>query len=279
VVIFDRAAPPVAPASAPGTGLVPPPHQPALYLGCAPDLPELAEGRKPELVKSPIIVDWDRSHPVNRFPAYADLRIVESLGFGPSRVYRSLIDAPQKSIAGTVSLQPQGGPPVRAIIVGFDVLKSNWPLLHSFPVFIGNAIEWLGAATEGEALPRYRTGEILSRRAPEGNAPGLSFRDPAGRDHPAIPEVSGRIAFATTSRTGIYELRSGGDVVDSFPVSLLSSRESSIVPQSEIRFGSEAVAGQAAATLQTRDLWKLFVLGALGLLCLEWWVYNRRMHC
>ncbi len=275
VVIFDRAALSIPAGQAIPSALA----QPALYLGCAPDHPELHEGGKPEVVKSPIIVDWDRSHPVNRFPAYTDLRIVESLGFAPSRVYRSLLDTPQKSIAGAVSIHPPGAPPVRAIIVGFDVLKSNWPLLHSFPVFIGNAIEWLAAETEGGALPRYRTGEVLSLRAPERTAEGIFFRDPVGRDHPVVPELSGRIAFAATSRTGIYELRSGGKAIDAFPVSLLSARESSIAPRGEIRFGSESVAGQPAATLQTRDLWKLFVLAALAILCLEWWAYNRRMHC
>jgi len=274
ILIFDRRAPPAAP------------DRPALYLGCHPPLPELLGGGEgpgaggaagPVVLQAPVIVDWDRSHPVNRFLAFADLKIEESLGFAPGRAYRSLIDTGEKSIAGTVNFLAEGRPPVTALIVGFDLMRSNWPWLHSFPIFFTNALEWLGTAAGSEARPRYRTGEILSFYPGERKLDRPVFRDPEGREHIASPDRAGELSFAATERSGVYELRSGGEVLESYPVSLLSAPESEIAPRSEIRFGSQVIRSEESG-LQTRDLWKWFALAALGLICLEWWVYNRRMH-
>jgi len=282
VVIFDRGAPPG------------PPGRPALYLGCYPDTPDLfppspergegggeggggegAAGR-PGLVKNPVIIDWDRNHPVNRFLAFADLRIEESLAFRPGRAYRSLIDSGDLSIAGTASFHGEGRLPATAVIVGFDILKSNWPWLHSFPIFFGNVLQWLGEAAGGSALPRYRTGEVLVYYPGNEKPEDPVFRDPAGREHAASPERTGELSFAGTDLAGVYELRAGAKALEQYPVSLLSSAETDIAPGEEIRFGTQVVRSQAA-TLETLDLWKWFALAALAVICLEWWVYQKRV--
>ena len=63
-----------------------------------------------------MIVDWDRSHPVNRFLVFADLKIEESLAFSAGRAYRSLIDTPEKSIAGAVTLAHSSKRPVALLL-------------------------------------------------------------------------------------------------------------------------------------------------------------------
>ncbi len=282
VVIFDRQAPPG------------PPDFPSLYLGCFPDVPALFEDRgeppggpgepgggpagggRPETVKFPAIVDWDRNHPVNRFLAFADLKIEESLAFPAVRGYRSLIDAGERSIAGTASFPGEGRLPAVAVFLGFDILKTNWPWLHSFPIFFGNALQWLGEAAGSEALPRYRTGESLAFHPRDRKLERPLFRDPAGGEHPASPARTGELTFAGTLLPGVYELRSGGEVLESYPVSLLSASESNIEPRADLRFGAQVVSA-AAATLETRDLWKWFALFALAVILLEWWIWNRRV--
>jgi hypothetical protein len=275
VLIFDRAAGPE------------PPDRPALYIGCYPPVAELlgreagggaaAGAGKPVVVKGVSIVDWDRAHPVNRFLAFADLSIEESLAFSGGRGYRSLIDTADRSIAGTVSLSAEGRPPVAALILGFDIQKTNWPWLHSFPIFFGNALDWLGRAAGSETSPRYRTGEPLVYYPGERKLESPAFRDPAGRDHPASVERGGELTFSGTELAGLYQLRAGGEVLETYPVSLLSGTESDITPRKEIHFGAQVVESQAA-TQETRDLWKWFVLAALFFLGLEWWIYNKRMH-
>jgi VWA domain-containing protein/aerotolerance regulator-like protein len=278
VVIFDRAAPPG------------PPDRPSLYLGCFPDAPGLFEGpgedtagpagpgggQRPEVVKFPAIVDWDRSHPVNRFLAFADLKIEESLAFPAGRGYRSLIDAGERSIAGVASFPGEGKLPALAVFLGFDILKTNWPWLHSFPIFFGNALRWLGEAAGSEALPRYRTGEVLTYHPGERKLEAPVFRDPAGRDHRASQARSGELTFAGTDLVGTYELRAGGAVIDSYPVSLLSAGESDVTPHADLHFGASVVSS-SAATLQSRDLWKWCAVFALAVILLEWWVWNRRV--
>ncbi len=278
VVIFDRRAPPG------------PPDRPALYLGSYPDVPELFEmtsgeskeagsaedAGKPQVIKNPVIVDWDGNHPVNRFLSFADLKIEESFAFQPGRAYRSLINSGKRSIVGTANFYGEGRLPATAVLVGFDVLKSNWPWLHSFPIFFGNVLEYLGDAAGGATHPRYRAGEVLMYY-PEGkDLEDPVFRDPKGQDFEASPERTGELSFSRTELPGIYELRSGGEVLERYPVSLLNSAETEIAPKEEIQFGTQVVQSQAA-TLETLDLWKWFVLAALAVICLEWWVYQRRV--
>jgi hypothetical protein len=275
VLIFDRRAPP---------GL---PDRPALYIGCAPDLPELApppgggeaakEAPGLRAVKGPVIVDWDRSHPVNRFLAFADLAIAEATVLGGGKGYRSLIESSEGSIAGTVSIPSEGRLPAIALVIGFDVFgKSNWPWLHSFPIFFGNALAWLGEAAGSEAQPRSRTGEVLSFYPGDRKLVDPMFRDPASKEHPASPSRTGELTFAGTDLAGIYELRSEGKTVETYAVSLIDAAETSIAPRKEIRLGGQVVRSEAEA-IETKDLWKWFVLAALLVALVEWWIYWKRV--
>ena len=197
VLIFDRKAP---------QG---PPDRPALYLGCFPGgagpfAAAEGAGGGTQLAKGPVIVDWDRNHPVNRFLAFADLRVEEALLFPPARGFRSLIDAGDRSIAGVATFPSEGRLPVPALVVGFDILKSNWPWLHSFPIFFGNALQWLGEASGSEARPRYRTGDILTFPILGRKIEAPVFRDPSGRERPAQADRSGILSFALTEAPGLY---------------------------------------------------------------------------
>jgi hypothetical protein len=62
----------------------------------------------------------------------------------------------------------------------------------------------------------------------------------------------------------------------SFAVNLLDTDESAIEPRPSIQIGAKEIkAGQE--TRQPRDLWKWLIVAALGMLLLEWYVYNRRI--
>ena len=102
------------------------------------------------------------------------------------------------------------------------------------------------------------------------------FRDPSGRERPAQADRSGILSFALTEAPGLYELRSGGAVLEAYPVSLLSAAETDVGPKGEIRLGSQTVQARAEAQ-EARDLWKWLVLAALAGLLLEWWVYWKRV--
>jgi hypothetical protein len=83
--------------------------------------------------------------------------------------------------------------------------------------------------------------------------------------------------FDKAERVGIYAVRWQGRTQRHFAVNLLDARESDLEPRRAFRVGAEDIrAGQTRK--QPRDLWKWVALAALGLLLLEWYVYNRRVY-
>ncbi|HVR75671.1 MAG TPA: VWA domain-containing protein [Planctomycetota bacterium] len=278
VLVFDRcsftspenaspAAPPLLPAV------------PALFIACQPpgSPPWEAETRK-----MPIIVDWDRAHPVNRFLAFADLRIEESLVFRAGTTHHSLVDSDVGCIIGTIRTHSPGRAQLSSILMGFDILKSNWPLGHySFPIFFSNAIAWLGDSSGGERAARYHAGEPLVHHPERGRSLDgsveASFVAPSGKVLPAAREEGGALVLGSADEIGVYEARAGDEVLAKFPVALLRSAESRLEPSSSIEFGDYSMEVRASIKPQARDLWKWFALAALAFLLVEWCVYHRRI--
>jgi hypothetical protein len=58
-------------------------------------------------------------------------------------------------------------------------------------------------------------------------------------------------------------------------VDLLSSPETNITPREQIQIGSAEISGQARWEGNRREMWKLLLLGALGVLAAEWYIYTR----
>ena len=265
VIIFDRQAPTA------------PPPLPSIYIGCLPPLPPSVEA--PQATKTPPVLDWDRSHPVNRFIVFTDLYVEEANVFRTGPGYRSLVDTETGSLAGIVEYRSPGRPPTPALLIGFDIMKSNWPLGHySFPIFFGNAVAWLGSGPGGERPARYRAGETLVHHPAGGTAPSRgSFRSPSGVERPAEREESGAYATSLTDEAGVYELVLDGAVTERFPVALLDRNESRLVPSGKLDLGDFSVEARKASEDAPRDLWKWFALLALGIILLEWRVYTKRL--
>ncbi len=60
-------------------------------------------------------------------------------------------------------------------------------------------------------------------------------------------------------------------------MNLFDSRESDLTPVEEIELGYETVQGSVAATPRRTQWWRLLLLAAIGILAVEWVVFNRRI--
>ena len=155
-------------------------------------------------------------------------------------------------------------------------LLTNWPLRRSFPVFLRNVLlEYGNLSIGGRSL---QAGEPFQFR-PEPGVNWLEVLPPKGeakpfqrRGNPKDPDL----VFSDTEQLGLYELVSAGPVRRSFAVNLLDPLESDIEPRKRFKVGSDTVEAEPERR-QPYDLWKWFALGALVLLLLEWYVYNRRV--
>ncbi|MFM8399998.1 MAG: hypothetical protein ACKOAH_19395, partial [Pirellula sp.] len=65
--------------------------------------------------------------------------------------------------------------------------------------------------------------------------------------------------------------------VERFCVNLFSNRESNLKVGLELQTGAESIAATSNTLRARQELWRWLLLLALGLLMLEWIVFNRRI--
>lgn len=282
VVVLDGLLPPGTPegrALAPGRWLI---------LGAVPGSPEgvtdLGEAGFTRFL------DWKRSHPVLR-----------GLTLDPVRIGKARrIEVPETSAAEVLAETPAGPGIIelitaeaRAIAVLFDVAESTWPFDVGFVVFFASAIDHLdaGAALEtgGSSV---RPGEILSQRLPLG-AEGVRLTTPDGGEVELVAGRDGRVTWGPVQKSGVYTLSWRGvagpaDLVEDGPVgeratreigvNLLDPFESDAAPASEVALASQIVSARSQRETVVRRYWRWLLLGALAIIMLEWYIYNRKVY-
>lgn len=257
VLVFDRAAPDQLPMID------------SLYMGCAPP----AEGLKLSAAKGDSsLLDWRREHSLLRYVALDDVvvnqRITMTLPDG-AQTLGSAEHGPMMAL-----LQTDG---TRHVVVGFDALKSNWPMQVSFPVFVTNALSWLSTTGAGDAGASYRPGQVaVVDAAPDRKT--VTFKVGAREIH--AKATDGRAVLPPFERVGIYfGPRTTAGSQQTLSVNLVNTRESDIPPADKLKIGSEAVGAiNSSSRVVRREIWRWFVWVALAVMLVEWVVYTRRMH-
>src|SRR5438876_390955 len=133
VVVLDSSAPPkVGPGRYVFVNTVP------------PDVPLEVLGR----IEAPTVMDWDRSHPVMRHVEFAKVAIQDAMRVRPLAAGRALVVA-----VGGPLLYALEEPDRKAIFIGFDLFKTDFPLRVAFPLILSNTLRWLHpAALEQSSL-------------------------------------------------------------------------------------------------------------------------------
>ncbi len=292
VVVFDRWAPKDEahmPSRALMFGAIPPSPE-----GVAEEGSEVYPGLTPTgTTQNAFMLNWDRGHPVTG-PLLLDRVAVQTMqtfdveaGSGV-RVLATTTAGP-----GLIELSSAR---LRALVVTFGAADSTWPWDVSFPVFLPAALTYLG--TEGAGQGRLvKPGETLVDRLPRG-AREVRVQPPTERDGsrpPAfslMPAADGRIAYGPITRAGVYEISwegpagptdvvAGGDGRSSrrFAANLLSPQESDVTPTTSLETASKAVsAASDVGPRAPRRLWPWLIGVALGVMLLEWWIYNRKVY-
>ena len=303
VLIFDRAAPPgrvelpalfigCLPAGVDGqTGGEPSASQPSDSLGARgtegggesekhEDVAATSAAKK-TAVEFPTIIDWDRSHPVNRFVVYTDLAIENSLVLHRERGFRPLVESDEGALIAWRTDRSPGAAPVSSVVIGFDILVTNWPLgHHSFPVFFANTVDWLASNTSGGAATRFRTGERVVYRPEDPGDPAWEtarVRLPSSAVVAPTRDARGRLVVTAASEAGVYDVLVDDEVRARLPVSVLDTKESRLTPQEKVSFGDYEVVVAKGVGETIREYWKWLALGALAFVMIEWYVYNRRL--
>lgn len=232
-----------------------PPGNYLLFGTTASNLPVAVDG----VVRGPQVLRWKSSHPVMRYVNLGGVQIGEALALRP-RAGEVLAEGEVPLIWAT---EFEG---VRAIVVGFTLQQSDLPLQVAFPIFLSNALTWLGGV--GQTYQAGRPVIIPAREDREALVSG-----PAGMAM-TVPASGGRFVIPSLDRAGIYTLRAGRReirlAVNPAP------EETEIAPVT-----SSATTGDSAPTVAVQergvDLWPLLLLLALGVLVAEWLLWLREL--
>lgn len=267
-----------------------PPEANALYFGALPPGPAYAN---PKPVEQPVILDWNISHPLMQY--IRDLSLVfiakaNVVELPPGAT--SLIESNKGPLAFTLPREGYTDAVVFFPLVDGTTPNTTWFRYISFPLFLYNGMQVLGNVREGtgdetnfpsrQVVLRAETlGKDLTVSAPDGRAAETLARTPQGT-----------YVFNRAETTGIYHARWQPDGLLPFAVNLFDFRESDLAPRGlvpegvpesqaenyKIKIGYNAVAGTARPQPQKQDWWRWFACAALGVLLLEWYIYNKRVY-
>lgn len=228
-----------------------------------------------------IIVDVNRSHPISQYLEMASVGIVESRTVKPPAGGTVLMIA---DIGPVCAVAPRGA--YQDAVLGFDLVRpteegteinSDWGIKRSFPIFIYSAVEQLaGGITEASAptvQPGWPIHLTLSNRFAN-----YEIKNPSGNTTNIERGSDGRFLFTQTEEIGVYEVYAQGiaEPVERFCVNLFSSRESNLQVGLELNTGAESISATDTTIRARQETWRWWLLLALGLLTLEWIVFNRR---
>jgi uncharacterized membrane protein len=227
------------------------------------DVPIEVMGR----LERPAIMDWDRNHLVMRHVDLAKVVIEDAARIRPLAAGRPLVEAIGSPLIYALEEQDR-----RAIFVGFDLFKTDFPLRVAFPLILSNSLRWLHPSTADQASLQFAAGQPILLPVPHGVS-AATVTLPSGRSVKA-QITRGMVSFSETEEVGVYSLSTPKGETK-IAVNLTDADESNLAPRPLP--APPAAAGVATTPVPVqRELWPLFVLLALALLLVEGLLYWRR---
>ena len=252
VVVLDSSTPPKV-----GPGRY-------VFVNAVPgDVPIEVLGR----IENPSIMDWDRAHPVMRHVEFAKVAIQDAMRVRPLAAGRALVET-----VGGPLIYALEEPDRKAIFIGFDLFKTDFPLRVAFPLILSNTLRWLHPAALDQSSLQLSAGQPILLPVAHGIS-SATVNTPSGRAVKALV-TRGVVSFTDTDEVGVYTLSTArGDM--KLAVNLGDGDESDVAPHALPAPAPVTAAASPPIPIQ-RELWPLFVLLAALLLALEGLLYWRR---
>ena len=231
-------------------------------------------GAKDRVLRSQAPVDWRSRHPV-----------LQSIDLGALFVDKSwALDLPRNAevlaefdTSAAMALMRQEGKV--CLLVGFNVMDTNWPFEASFVMFCYNATRFIG---HGAGTMRNVALEVGQAIVVEGLDAGskATVSAPHGGQSERVADDAGTLRYPRTDRAGVYGVSAPPRAPAWFAVNLLNEAEGDVAPADEIVLSGQAIAPQAAgaAARSNVELWPFLAMAALVLVLLEWAVYTSRIR-
>ena len=305
VVIFDRYSPPTL-----GDGNYMFIYPPAVDSSETPN----GRGYKPLLqwnigaaLETPIITDWERTHPILQHVHLENVQIGTAYQITPPSTAQVLARSFESPVL-FIDVKPNR----KIVFAAINILESDLPLRIAFPVIIANTIQWFQQRSEIQEY-HLHTGEVLKQEIASIDAAyqsNLKTETDSPQDTPKLAKITGpedktwelpvegdALLFDQTQRAGFYELKIS-EAADSIPeeeqpppeasdstednsgivwaVNLADATESHIGADPAVEELTKESVAQSSAALLRYPPWVYLVFLAVGLSVVEWFLYQRR---
>ena len=229
------------------------------------------------------VIDTDISHPLMDSVSFGTVNVVESSKLTGPKGTLVLIDA---TFGPVMSIGPRQG--FQDLVIGFSLLEydddgnasfnTDWVKKLSFPIFVQNVVSQLAGGFRFNAAQGFEPGELVKFRTvlPTQTA-GVTAPD--GKKIKLSPRPDKRFVFTGTEAKGVYEVEDlETESLDQlFVVNLFDFRESDLSVRDTLEIGYQEIEGTTKTIPARKDFWSWIIFGALALLMIEWYIYNRRV--
>ncbi len=266
LIIYDR----VAPESMPQVN--------TFFIGALPPV-----GWNLGKTMSPVLLtDINRAHPIMRYLDLFSLLIADGKAVeGPP----GTIDLLTAEAGPVLAIGPRDG--FEDLVLGFELLSTDelgngsfntdWQVQRSWPVFMFNSVRYLTGAVDAAVRTSFKPGATVSLDTGLRQAT-LTLIRPDGKRETLPTDATGRISYPVGDQLGIYELYRDDKLIDLFCVNLLDRQESTIASVAEVTLGDSNVSDDQGLVDTRREYWRWLLMGMLGILTIEWWVYRNRIR-
>lgn len=281
LVIFDRIRPQASPEAN------------TLYFGALPPGKEYERSRE---VENPQILDTNVAHPLTQYIRdLSTILISKALVVEPPPGSTILFEGNgggQSAALGFVA--PRSG--FTDVVIAFGLLdgksfNSNWQLKFSFPLFLFNCLRVLGNTRDAGGADSHQPNAPVVLRA-DSVTSSVRVTAPTGKAEDVKRSTQGTFVYNSAATTGLYQVRWGKDEIVPFAVNLFDPRESDLstrglAPEGasptdaekyQIKIGHTEVKGSVNAAPAFKAWWWYLAIAALGVVLLEWYIYNRRVY-
>jgi hypothetical protein len=174
-------------------------------------------------IEQPSIMDWDRAHPIMRHVEFAKVAIEDAMRVRPLAAGRALVETVSGPLIYALEEQDR-----KAVFVGFDLFKTDFPLRVAFPLILSNTLRWLHPAALDQSSLQLAAGQPILLPVAHGIT-RATVTTPSGRSIDA-PVTRGVVSFTETEEVGVYALGTArGDM--RLAINLMDAEESNLAPR------------------------------------------------
>ncbi len=217
------------------------PQANTLFMGSLPP----GETWKAGEVSGPqFIIDSNRAHPMLQYVDMGTVRIVEGQALEMPSGGTELL----RSDAGVLmGVAPRGA--YQDAVLGMPLMRvtdagispnTDWPIKRSFPVFILNALEYLGGAVSNAGAKTIQPGQSAVLNL-ANRYDSIRVSDPDGKQIALDRNGQPQLIFTQTDQLGFYQAKppEADRLLQMFTVNLFSEQESDIVPAPDVTIGAK----------------------------------------